>query len=368
MEVNHVAQHVRGLVEGAELIVRGKRVLLQVVVLDDASRLKDDFLLVCQRVLAHQLHNLIQILLFLQNVSSLGSHRYKIRLISFIETFKSIDILGVRDAPIHRRKMLSLSKFFIKSPEHLHDSECGCGDRVGEVASRRRDSTHNGDGALALRAAQALHLTCALVEGGKPSTQVRRVPRICRHLCKTTTDLSKGLCPSRRGVSHHTEVVSHVSKIFCEGNSCVDGSLSGSHRHVRGVGHKSGALHDRLLRAIWHCHGEFREVHKDFSHFVTPLTAANVNNAVGVGVLGEGLGDYGLAASEGPRNGACAAQHRRKQSVQHTLACKQRVVGHKLAGDGPWLSHRPILLHCEPSLLAKELNFNNFVLDCVISI
>ena len=49
--------------------------------------------------------------------------------------------------------------------------------------------------------------------------------------------------------------------------------------------------------------GELGEVLEDLAHLVAALPAAHVDDDVRVGVLGQRLGDHGLAATERPRNG-----------------------------------------------------------------
>ena len=97
MERHDVAHHLDALVEGAVLVVLGERVLLQVVVLDEPEggrvyiltlnrfinprpppaggapcRLQCDLVGLGQGILAHQLHDLIQLVLLLQH---LAEHR-----------------------------------------------------------------------------------------------------------------------------------------------------------------------------------------------------------------------------------------------------------------------------------------------------
>jgi hypothetical protein len=45
--------------------------------------------------------------------------------------------LPVRNQPVDGREMFALCQFLIKAPEHLHDTQCGRGNRVREVSSRR---------------------------------------------------------------------------------------------------------------------------------------------------------------------------------------------------------------------------------------
>ena len=79
------------------------------------------------------------------------------------------------------------------------------------------------------------------------------------------------------------------------------------------------------------------------SHLVAAFSAANVDDDVRVGVLGQGLGDAGLSTAEGPRDGGGAPQHAGEEGVQHPLAGEQRVVGVQLLAHGTGLTNGPHL-------------------------
>ena len=117
-----------------------------------------------------------------------------------------------------------------------------------------------------------------------------------RHLSQTTRNLPECLSPTGGGVSHHADIVSHISEVFRQRDSyhnnqelssgklkhwncarhtiavilyllpftvesvflritCVDGGLSGSDRHVGGVGHQRCSLHDAFRLSV-HLHGQ----------------------------------------------------------------------------------------------------------------
>lgn len=76
----------------------------------------------------------------------------------------------------------------------LHDAERGGGDWVREVATGGRHCADDGDGALALGAAQAHDAAGALVEGCQPRAQVRRVAAVRRHLGQPPRNLAQRLC------------------------------------------------------------------------------------------------------------------------------------------------------------------------------
>jgi hypothetical protein len=102
--------------------------------------------------------------------------------------------------------------------------------------------------------------------------------------------------------------------------------------------HQARALHDRLLAPVRHGHGQRGELRQHLSHLIAALAAAHVDDAVGVGVLGQGLADNGLAAAKGTRDGAgaCSVSCRCEQragpddagvlAAQHTR-CRTALAG-----------------------------------------
>eukprot|EP00968_Pinguiococcus_pyrenoidosus_P006099 scaffold405_cov243-Pinguiococcus_pyrenoidosus.AAC.15 len=70
-------------------------------------------------------------------------------------------------------------------------------------------------------------------------------------------------------------------------------------------------------------------------------TYPNVDDAVAVAELGDGLGDDGLAASEGARHGTGASLHGREDGVDDPQAGGHRRVARQLLNDRPRSAHRP---------------------------
>ena len=56
--------------------------------------------------------------------------------------------------------------------------------------------------------------------------------------------------------------------------------------------------------------GELGEVLEHLAHLVPALPAPHVDDDVRVGVLGQRLGDHGLAAPKGPGNSCCSTLHK----------------------------------------------------------
>src|SRR5690242_12376696 len=69
------------------------------------------------------------------------------------------------------------------------------------------------------RRANALNSASTLVEGSQTGTKIGRVAGIGGHFGKTTGNLTKSLGPARRGVSHHADVVAHVTEVLGKGDA-----------------------------------------------------------------------------------------------------------------------------------------------------
>ena len=159
---------------------------------------------------------------------------------------------------------------------------------MGAVGAVTVVGTDDGDGTGTVGGTEASNVTGTLVELSEGGTQVSGETRIGGHLSETTRDFSEGLSPTRGRVSHHSDVLSLITEVLSEGDTSVDGSLSSGDRHVGGVSDEARALHDIIHLSV-NLSLELREVIEDLSHLVTTLTAADVDDAVGVGVLGQSL-------------------------------------------------------------------------------
>jgi hypothetical protein len=185
-------------------------------------------------------------------------------------------------------------------------------------------------------------------------TQMSGVTSISGHLSKTSRDFSEGFGPSGGRVSHHSDVVSHISEVLSEGNSSVNRSFSSSHRHVGGVGDKGSSLHDIVLLTV-NPGSERREVIKHFSHLVSTLTTSDVDNTLGVRVLGKGLGNTCLTTSESSGNSASSSLNRGEESIEYTLSGQKGSVSGKLLSDGSGVTHGPEVRHGEIGSLTVDV-------------
>lgn len=171
VEADDVSQHADRLVERTEPIVRRVRVLLQEIVLEQLGHFEGDLVGFGQGRLTDQLHDFGQIFFLLQDLLDLGTQRHKLLEVLVIEVVQGAHVLTVGNQPVDRGEVLTLGQLLVQTPEHLHDTEGGGCDGIGEVTTGRRYGTDDGHGALALGVSETLDATGTLVEGA------RRAPR-----------------------------------------------------------------------------------------------------------------------------------------------------------------------------------------------
>jgi hypothetical protein len=160
-------------------------------------------------------------------------------------------------------------------------------------------------------------------------------------------NLTKSLSPMGGGVSHHWYIHSLViTEVFGKCDTSVDGCLTGSYMHVGCVGNKGGMLHDTnftlfLGDFILESHGELREITKYFRHLVTTFSASYVNNGIGVGEFGKGLGVNSLSATKGSWNGTSSSEYRWEEIINDTKTSNEGLVSRKLLCNWTWAMHWP---------------------------
>lgn len=107
------------------------------------------------------------------------------------------------------------------------------------------------------------------------------------------------------------------------------------------------------------------EIHQHFSHLITTLTAADIDDDITVGELGDTLGDDSLAASEGTRNADGTTLHTREESIQHSLADNEGRIGGLSVTDGAGHTDGPSLHHAELGLLAFKLDLQKLLIHSI---
>jgi hypothetical protein len=364
---DEVTKHPNSLVEWAVLIVAGETVLLEEVITEETSNLKSNLIRLSERVLTDELDDFGKIFFLLKNLVGTSTKGDELGVKVLIEGLEGLQVTGVGQKPVDGGEMLTLGKTLLKTPENLNNVKGLRSNGLGEITTRGGDGTDNGDGTNTLGASDAANLTGTLVEGSKTSSQVSRVTGLGWHLCETTRNFTKSLGPTGGRVGHHSNVESLITEVLREGNTGVDRSLTSSDRHVGSVSDEGSTSHNRLLLAV-DGHSKLRELHKYFSHLVTALTATDVDNDVRVGVLGQGLRNDSLTATEGTGNSSGTTLDAREQGIENTLTSEERVVRSKLLGARTRSSDGPNLHHGVVGLLAVEFDSDDGVLKGVVTL
>ena len=120
----------------------------------------------------------------------------------------------------------------------------------------------------------------------------------------------------------------------------IDRGLARRHGHVRGVDDEHRAVERR--RAAPRV-DELGEIGQHVGHLVATFAAADIDDDIGVGVLGQRLLDHGLAGAEASGHGDDAAFGHREQEVEDPLPGDERPVVGQARRRGPRPAHGPAL-------------------------
>merc|ERR1719446_428166 len=134
--------------------------------------------------------------------------------------------------------------------------------------------------------------------------------------------------------------------------------------HVGGVGNQCGSLHDLLLFTIDHgC--QLGKIGEHLSHLIAALSTSHVDNAFGIGVLGESLGDDSLATAKRTRHCSSATQGQWEQGINNALTCEEGCVTlHFLIAGSPTAHRPPLEKHdfmCRSIVIQFHYHFVDFV-------
>ena len=111
------------------------------------------------------------------------------------------------------------------------------------------------------------------------------------------------------------------------------------------------------------------ELVQNICHLVATLAAADVDDDIGIGPLGDLVLGHGFSGTESARDGCCAAFCDREHRIQDTLSCDQRN-GCRISFQG-WTRYtdRPFLCQCDLFFGAVfQFQFYNRVKDGVLSV
>jgi len=240
--------------------------------------------------------------------------------------------------------MLSLGKFFIQSPEDLYDIKGSSCNWIREITTRWGYSTDNRDRSFSVWRSLANNLTSSFVELSELWTQMCWETWISRHFCETSRNFSQSLSPSRSRISHHSDIISHISEIFCKSNTSIDRGLSSCDGHVGCVSDQACSFHDRMHFTIKFNFKSW-ELIQYLSHFVSSLTTSDVDNTLWIRVFRQSLWDASFSTSESSRNSTSSSQNRWIKRIKNSLSGKKWLSSLNLLNTWSWSSNRPEMTH-----------------------
>ena len=199
-------------------------------------------------------------------------------------------------------------------------------------------------------------MTGSLVELSQTGTQICRITFFTRHFLQTSRHLSKSLCPTGSGVCHQRYGISHITEIFCNGNTGINRCLTGRNRHIGSIGNKHSSLHQRLacFRVF-----QFRKLVQYVCHLVSAFSAADIYNDVRFRPFCQLVLNNGFSASEWSRNGCHTTFGNREESINNTLSRYQRHFRRKFFQIGTAFTNRPFLRHGKFSVTIFSCNHSH---------
>lgn len=252
--------------------------MLKEIFSDDLGDFQSQLLIFGERISSDQLYDFVKFTFFLEDLLHLLSQVRVVRVEVLIEVGVELFIVvGGRDGPVDGGEVLSLGELLLKSPEDLDDGKGGGRDWISEVSSWWGYGSDDRDGTFSVWRSQAVDSTGSLVELGQLGSEIGWVTSFSWHFGQSTGDFSKSLSPSGGGISHHGDVLSLISEVFSKGDTSINGGLSGCDWHVGGIGDQTSSLHDGNIFSV-PLGGKFGEISQHLSHFVSSLSASDVDD------------------------------------------------------------------------------------------
>ena len=211
-----------------------------------------------------------------------------------------------------------------------------------------------------------MHHSGALVERRQTGRKISRETFLGRHLFQTSGKFSKGLSPTGSGVGHDRYIVAHVTVIFCQSESGVNAGFTGSNRHVGSIGNQCSTVHQRFAGTRI---GQFTELFQNLCHFISTLTASDIDDDICIGPFGDLMLCHGLSGSESAWDGSGTALCNREHGIDDTLSGNKRDGCRKTMMCRSWSTNRPMLSHCQFFLLSvRKFQTNQRFVNCVFTV
>ena len=139
-------------------------------------------------------------------------------------------------------------------------------------------------------------------------------------------------------------MIPHIPVIFRQSQARIKACLTSRHRHVGCVGNQGSPIHQRIAGFRVN---QLPKLLQNLGHLIPPLSASNINNNISVRPLGNLMLSHGFSGSKTTWNGSCAALCQRKQRIQYSLSCHERLLCGTPSGHRSCLPDRPLLNHVE---------------------
>lgn len=239
--------------------------------------------------------------------------------------------------------MPAIGQARIQRPEHLDNAHRRLRNRFGKIAAWGRYRAHGGQGAAALFiTADAGDGTGTLIELCQTGRKVSRITLLAGHFLQSAAHLTQRFRPAGGGIGNDGNGIAHVTVVLRDGDAGIDGSLTGGHRHIGGIGDEYGTLHQRFTGTGVN---QLREFPQHIGHFIPAFPAADVDHQVHIRPLGQSVLHHCLARAERSRNSRGTALCHREEGIHNTLAGLQWHAGWEFAPIGTAHTHWPLLHH-----------------------
>ena len=92
---------------------------------------------------------------------------------------------------------------------------------------------------------------------------------------------------------------------------------------------------------------EIREAEKQIGHFISPFAAGHKNDDLSIRPFRQLVLDDCLSTAKGAWYASCSSLSQRKESVENSLAGRERLIGHEALLDIPVFADGPSLKHLD---------------------
>ena len=96
---------------------------------------EDSLLIFGKRISSDELHDFRELIFLLEDLTDGFFESHELWVDFRVIFSKDSVVVGERNVPVDRGEMLTLSEFFVQTPEDLHDGKSGRCDWIGEVTT-----------------------------------------------------------------------------------------------------------------------------------------------------------------------------------------------------------------------------------------